>query len=191
MTVRLDFYFPIPAKTPRPPTPPRRQGGARWPKADKFSNELGLTPTPLPGRRAKRLPPLTRIPQPRHPVPQHPQPSGIPVTTAGGSHLFPSRTQKLSLLAPMVLPGRLVGESVVAGIPLGCAVSFSCLHARITEVSRPLRRTRAGLHPGASAGGRVVQIVRAVSLHYTCRKSRTPRERISHLPSGRRPCISR
>ena len=40
----------------------------------------------------------------------------IPVTMAGGFHLFPFRTQKLSLLAPMVLPGVPVGEWVVAGM---------------------------------------------------------------------------
>ena len=41
---------------------------------------------------------------------------------ARGSHLFPSRTQKLSLFAPMVLPIP-VGEWVVAGIPLRFAGS--------------------------------------------------------------------
>ena len=40
----------------------------------------------------------------------------IPVTMAGGFHLFPFRTQKLSLPAPMVLPGFPVGEWVVAGM---------------------------------------------------------------------------
>ena len=35
---------------------------------------------------------------------------------AGGFHLFPFRTQKLSLHAPMVLPGVPVGEWVVAGM---------------------------------------------------------------------------
>ena len=45
------------------------------------------------------------------------KPEGIPVTLAGGSHPFPSRTRQLSLLAPMVLPGCRVGEWVVAGIP--------------------------------------------------------------------------
>ena len=35
---------------------------------------------------------------------------------AGGFHLFPFRTQKLSLQAPMVLPGVPVGEWVVAGM---------------------------------------------------------------------------
>ncbi len=39
---------------------------------------------------------------------------------AGGFHLFPFRTQKLSLLAPMVLPGFPVGESVVAGMMQRC-----------------------------------------------------------------------
>ena len=42
---------------------------------------------------------------------------GFPVTMAGGFHLFPFRTQQLSLPAPMVLPGFPVGESVVAGNP--------------------------------------------------------------------------
>ena len=40
----------------------------------------------------------------------------IPVIMAGGFHLFPFRTQKLSLQAPMVLPGVPVGEWVVAGM---------------------------------------------------------------------------
>ena len=48
-----------------------------------------------------------------------PTPSVIPVTIAGGTHLFPFRTQQLSLPAPMVLPGFPVGESVVAGMTLG------------------------------------------------------------------------
>ena len=33
-----------------------------------------------------------------------------PVTIAGRTHLFPSRTQKLSSLAPMILGGKLPGK---------------------------------------------------------------------------------
>ena len=47
---------------------------------------------------------------------------------AGGFHLFPFRTQKLSLHAPMVLPGVPVGEWVVAGMIVALEKSF---HARI------------------------------------------------------------
>ena len=49
----------------------------------------------------------------------------IPVTIAGGSHLFPFRTQKLSLPAPMVLPGPPVGEWVVAGMTQPPRVFFA------------------------------------------------------------------
>nr|ADI19201.1 hypothetical protein [uncultured delta proteobacterium HF0130_20J24] len=45
------------------------------------------------------------------------------VLLAEESHLFPSRTQKLSPLAPMVLPGYPVEESVGAG-PQKCALVY-------------------------------------------------------------------
>ena len=59
-------------------------------------------------------PPQTSLP----PVRQRFQPSLIPVTTAGGFHLFPFRTQQLSLPAPMVLSPSGMGEWVVAGMML-------------------------------------------------------------------------
>ncbi len=68
------------------------------------------------------------------------------MTMARGSHLFPSRTQKLSLFAPMVLPGFPVGEWVVAGIPRGFGVA--------SGGHPPLRRHAAGqwaICPGAAA----------------------------------------
>jgi hypothetical protein len=87
--VRLDFYFQVSAKQTQLATPAHSAG---------------------PG-----APPITRA---RGRLPLRRQRSLIPVTTAGGFHLFPFRTQQLSLPAPMVLPGFPVGEWVVAGMML-------------------------------------------------------------------------
>ena len=86
MTVRLDFYFPLPVNT--------LGEYMREPYKDRALIRLAAK-----NSRQARI---------------------IPVIMAGGFHLFPFRTQKLSLHAPMVLPGVPVGEWVVAGMIVAC-----------------------------------------------------------------------
>ena len=115
--MRLDFYFPIPAISPSRPETPRSDD--RGQKHPSFPPKANTAPD---SRHPWCAEPITRARAHAPPKAQNPpgrrHPSLIPVTTAGGSHLFPFRTQKLSLPAPMVLPGVPVGEWVVAGMML-------------------------------------------------------------------------
>ena len=70
---------------------------------------------------------------------------GIPVTMAKGSHLFPYRTQKLSLSAPMVLGWRRPGRVGRCRIPNGkdSTVVGSFLFAFLEERRRTREKKKA------------------------------------------------
>ena len=79
---------------------------------------------------------------------------GIPVIMAKGSHLFPYRTQKLSLSAPMVLgwrrPGR-VGHCRIPNEKAQQMLGFFFL--RIRKKMRENRRNAETISPNAGMNG--------------------------------------
>src|SRR5215471_16235629 len=90
-----------------------------------------------------------------------PQPTSLPVVTGVGSHPFPFRTRKLSLLPPMVLHGKLCGRvgrcrhylerpdegKLIGPFPFSTPPSM-----RRRKLSQVAVRKRENLRPGVGSG---------------------------------------
>ena len=83
---------------------------------------------------------------------RHQTSSQFPVVMTRGSHLFPSRTQKLSLSVPMVLGWTRPGRVGRCRIPHGKLERASLFHCMRTPLQSSLADIRSSLRPHSQAG---------------------------------------